>query len=554
MKDAGFRTTLVFKKASQDKHGLWCSSTPAIDSADTHHNRSDRIDRVIISKMLSLEEFNALGRKYARAWLLSDGSEQCLVSKLNNYLQRKDRLGSTVTADVVVVPDTLRQQLAGGPQHQPPAPGSLLLFVTVPIGDRKVAQQPIQQQLPSPSTSQADNNCDDAVGSLLECSVCLDLLQDPILLCCPHSLCRCCAERLHGSGSDFNFVRCPICRKDTDVLDAAGMCTQTLLQRAIQRCDAMPEEGRDPAKAYSAASSATGFPTKLAGWQLYFNKLELYSQIHHIDSPRMQLAMAHPPPRLLQDVKQAIANLQWCLESDRAPDWAGSDSIGSALPFKFVRHTVLCNLLAAHKTTSEQRPCPPTAHQSHQREIKPASAQVPEAEVVLKVVTDPDREPTPCSTSFAQGQCQQEHQQQQQQHQKHQHQQLQHQQVQQHPQRTLSTELNRCKLAALGEYKAEQFAAAAVTYSRALIILNQLARQTGPSDPARADPRVKYLGYRAKCYLELSRQLQQQEIASCNINSEIDSLIQLASTSYELALELEPSNQSLKAKCSSMQL
>jgi hypothetical protein len=316
-----FRTTLVFKKASQDKHGQWCST-----AADRPPSR-DRIDRVVISNLVSLEQFLALGRRYNRAWLLSDGSERCLVSKLNQYLVHKGKLGSTVSSDAVVVPETLRQQLPGGTQP-PPAPGSLLLFVAVPIDDSvnehpgpdattSEGAQPQQQQLPpSPSTVQGNNT----FGNLLECSVCLDLLQDPILLSCPHSLCRCCAERLHGSSSDYDFVRCPICRKDTGILDADGVCTQSLLQRAIQHCDTMSGEGQDPAKTYSAASSVTGFPTKLAGWQQYFNKLELFSQVHHIDSPRMQLAMAHPPPRLLADVKRAIANLQWCLESDRVQD------------------------------------------------------------------------------------------------------------------------------------------------------------------------------------------------------------------------------------------
>lgn len=55
----------------------------------------------------------------------------------------------------------------------------------------------------------------DVTGELcgdLQCPVCLELFQQPLILPCSHVLCRtpCCSNLLH-----FNFIRCPVCRVDS---------------------------------------------------------------------------------------------------------------------------------------------------------------------------------------------------------------------------------------------------------------------------------------------------------------------------------------------------
>eukprot|EP00824_Muranothrix_gubernata_P023896 TRINITY_DN669_c0_g1_i3.p1 TRINITY_DN669_c0_g1~~TRINITY_DN669_c0_g1_i3.p1 ORF type:complete len:373 (+),score=68.49 TRINITY_DN669_c0_g1_i3:135-1121(+) len=54
------------------------------------------------------------------------------------------------------------------------------------------------------------------------CPVCLDLLQDPVILSCCHNVCFHCVEKLYASQEkDEDALICPVCRVST-VLDAEG--------------------------------------------------------------------------------------------------------------------------------------------------------------------------------------------------------------------------------------------------------------------------------------------------------------------------------------------
>lgn len=49
----------------------------------------------------------------------------------------------------------------------------------------------------------------------LQCPICLEFYNYPVILPCAHILCRSpCAERLFGNG---NFVKCPVCRDNSFV-------------------------------------------------------------------------------------------------------------------------------------------------------------------------------------------------------------------------------------------------------------------------------------------------------------------------------------------------
>ena len=55
------------------------------------------------------------------------------------------------------------------------------------------------------------------------CSLCGDLLQDPVQLGCGHRLCRCCADRLVASKETTLTLKCPAedCNEEVDDEDGA---------------------------------------------------------------------------------------------------------------------------------------------------------------------------------------------------------------------------------------------------------------------------------------------------------------------------------------------
>ena len=68
-----------------------------------------------------------------------------------------------------------------------------------------------------------------ALETLLECSVCLETLNDPRTLSCFHSFCRCCLEnfvqrcRKRNENPQLNIFECPVCRSQFTVNPQKGV-------------------------------------------------------------------------------------------------------------------------------------------------------------------------------------------------------------------------------------------------------------------------------------------------------------------------------------------
>ena len=67
----------------------------------------------------------------------------------------------------------------------------------------------------------------------LQCPICLELFNYPIILPCSHVLCRSpCAEHLF----DFNFIRCPVCRDNCYVSGGINSLPRVIvLENIVQR-------------------------------------------------------------------------------------------------------------------------------------------------------------------------------------------------------------------------------------------------------------------------------------------------------------------------------
>ena len=69
----------------------------------------------------------------------------------------------------------------------------------------------------------------EALETLLECSVCLETLNDPRTLSCFHSFCRCCLEKFvqgcrnRNENPQLNTFECPICRSEFTVNPQKGV-------------------------------------------------------------------------------------------------------------------------------------------------------------------------------------------------------------------------------------------------------------------------------------------------------------------------------------------
>lgn len=60
---------------------------------------------------------------------------------------------------------------------------------------------------------------DTKLAKSLECAVCLEVFEDPIVLSWQHIYCRKCLKRLNVRSSN-TFIKCPECRKVTKVREA----------------------------------------------------------------------------------------------------------------------------------------------------------------------------------------------------------------------------------------------------------------------------------------------------------------------------------------------
>ena len=88
--------------------------------------------------------------------------------------------------------------------------------------------KPVRSPSPrSPLRSSMDVDID------LQCPICLELFNYPIILPCSHVLCRSpCAEHLF----DFNFIRCPVCRDNCYVSGGISSLPRVLaLENIIER-------------------------------------------------------------------------------------------------------------------------------------------------------------------------------------------------------------------------------------------------------------------------------------------------------------------------------
>ena len=210
----------------------------------------------------------------------------------------------------------------------------------------------------------------DGLGKLLECSVCIGTLRDPVLLSCPHSLCCECAQLLHSSGSSFDAISCPVCRQRTSTLDEKGECFKTLLDQALCRCQSAPEQGgiampkastprsckagsiTTDVQAGSSISSSSPTIT-LPMWQQYHSQLE-----QHTTSTWPDISLTARPKRLLGEIKLAVANLEWNLQRVEAA--AGLHLATRApIPFHFSKHTLLCGVLESMGAMPGEAPPPP---------------------------------------------------------------------------------------------------------------------------------------------------------------------------------------------------
>jgi hypothetical protein len=76
-----------------------------------------------------------------------------------------------------------------------------------------------------------------ALEEILTCPICLDLLQIPVLLSCPHSMCMHCAQSMLSAQKGKKAVLCPQCKAQTTTIGSedAAKAEDILIRKAFVR-------------------------------------------------------------------------------------------------------------------------------------------------------------------------------------------------------------------------------------------------------------------------------------------------------------------------------
>ncbi|KAM9831938.1 tripartite motif-containing protein 16-like [Neosynchiropus ocellatus] len=137
---------------------------------------------------------------------------------------------------------------------------------------------------------------------VLSCSICLDLLRDPVTLPCGHSYCKTCIEGSWDSGEERNIYRCPQCRqtftpkpllqKNTVLAEIVEELKKT---GAADLCSAGPED--------VACDACTG--RKLKALKSCLVCLVSYCEQHlqpHLEAPAFRRHKLVHPSKQLQEI------------------------------------------------------------------------------------------------------------------------------------------------------------------------------------------------------------------------------------------------------------
>ncbi|KAM8882060.1 tripartite motif-containing protein 16-like [Synchiropus picturatus] len=143
----------------------------------------------------------------------------------------------------------------------------------------------------------------EAKAEVLSCSICLDLLKDPVALNCGHSFCQVCVEGYWGSEGERNICQCPQCRrtftprpllqKNVMLAELVEELKKTGLQ-AADLCYAGPED--------VACDSCTG--RKLKALKSCLQCLTSYCEQHlqpHLEAPAFRRHKLVQPSKQLQE-------------------------------------------------------------------------------------------------------------------------------------------------------------------------------------------------------------------------------------------------------------
>ncbi|XP_053716090.1 E3 ubiquitin/ISG15 ligase TRIM25-like [Synchiropus splendidus] len=144
----------------------------------------------------------------------------------------------------------------------------------------------------------------EARAEVLSCSICLDLLKDPVTLNCGHSFCQVCVEGYWDSESERNIYQCPQCRqtftsrprlqKNVMLAELVEELKKTGLQ-AADLCYAGPED--------VACDSCTG--RKLKALKSCLVCLTSYCEQHlqpHLEAPAFRRHKLVQPSKQLQEI------------------------------------------------------------------------------------------------------------------------------------------------------------------------------------------------------------------------------------------------------------
>ncbi|KAM8882061.1 tripartite motif-containing protein 16-like [Synchiropus picturatus] len=144
----------------------------------------------------------------------------------------------------------------------------------------------------------------EARAEVLSCSICLDLLKDPVALNCGHSFCQVCVEGYWGSEGERNICQCPQCRrtftprpllqKNVMLAELVEELKKTGLQ-AADLCYAGPED--------VACDSCTG--RKLKALKSCLQCLTSYCEQHlqpHLEAPAFRRHKLVQPSKQLQEI------------------------------------------------------------------------------------------------------------------------------------------------------------------------------------------------------------------------------------------------------------
>jgi tripartite motif-containing protein 2/3 len=96
-----------------------------------------------------------------------------------------------------------------------------------------------------------DLNSKDAIRDLIKCPICLETFNDPRMLPCQHSFCRCCLERLVEN--DGRWGRCPQCRQLFRI-PFNGISSFDVNRTIAQLIETFPKQSQKPALRAKCAS------------------------------------------------------------------------------------------------------------------------------------------------------------------------------------------------------------------------------------------------------------------------------------------------------------